>query len=327
MTRTSFSEQIGIDVPLICGAMYPCTNVELVAAVSEAGGIGIVQPLSLIYVHGEDLRAGLRRIRSLTDKPYGFNALVEKSVQRYEDRMRAWVDIAIEEGTSLFITALGNPNWVVERAHSAGIPVYHDVTERKWAQKALDHGVDGLICVNNRAGGHAGTLTPAELIDELSDIGLPLICAGGIGDGPQFAEALELGYAGCQLGTRFIASAECTAHADYKQAIIDANESDIVLSRKITGVPVSVIKTPFIEKMGTQPGPFARWMLRGNRRKHWMRTIYGLQSIWRLKRASLQGRGYKDLFQAGKSVQAIDQVEPAGEIVRRFADALTKSSC
>ncbi len=321
---TAFTEQVGIQTPLICGAMYPCTNVELVAAVSEAGGIGIVQPLSLIYVHGEDLRTALRRLRGLTDKPYGFNALVEKSIKRYEDRMREWVDIALEEGAGLFITALGKPDWVVEKAHAAGIPVYHDVTDRNWAEKAIDHGVDGLICVNNRAGGHAGSLGPEQMIDTLGDLGKPLICAGGIGDEAAFVHALSLGYAGCQLGTRFIASTECSAHDDYKQAILDAKETDIVLSEKISGVPVSLIRTPLVEKMGLIPGPFARWMLRGNRRKHWMRAIYGLRSIWRLKRASLRGLGYMDLFQAGKSVEEIDTVVPAGEIVRKFAEALSK---
>ena len=154
---TRFTEQVGIEVPLICGAMYPCSNPELVAAVSAAGGIGIVQPISMVYVHGHELRDGLRLIRSVTDKPIGFNAIVEKSVKAYEQRMRRWVDVAIEEGVRFFITALGNPRWVVDAVHSVGGIVYHDVTERRWADRALQEGVDGLICVNDRAGGHAGS--------------------------------------------------------------------------------------------------------------------------------------------------------------------------
>ncbi len=154
--ETALTRTVGIEVPLICGAMYPCSNPELIAAVSAAGGIGIVQPISMVYVHGHNLRDGLRMIRSITDKPIGFNALIEKSVRAYEERMRRWVDVALEEGVRLFITALGNPRWVVERVHAAGGTVYHDATERRWALKALDGGVDGLICVNDRAGGHAG---------------------------------------------------------------------------------------------------------------------------------------------------------------------------
>ena len=104
------------------------------------------------------------------------------------------------------------------------------------------------------------------------------------------------------MGTRFIATAECTAPADYKQAILDADEDDIVLTERITGVPVSVIRTPYIEKMGTKAGPIGRWMLKGRKTKHWMRMIYSLQSLWKLKR-SVRGRfSYKDYLQAGKSV-------------------------
>ncbi|MCA9606219.1 MAG: nitronate monooxygenase, partial [Myxococcales bacterium] len=105
--QTKLTEQVGIEVPLICGAMYPCSNPELVAAVSEAGGIGIVQPISMMFVHGHDLREGFRLIKRMTDKPIGFNALVEKSSDVYMERMKKWVDVALEEGVRFFITALG----------------------------------------------------------------------------------------------------------------------------------------------------------------------------------------------------------------------------
>ncbi|MBT8461263.1 MAG: nitronate monooxygenase, partial [Gemmatimonadetes bacterium] len=153
---TALTRDARIDVPLRGGGMYPCGNPELVAAVSDAGGIGIVQPVSLTYVHGYEFREGLRYIRQLTDRPIGFNALIEKSSRRYRDRMSSWVDIALEEGVRFFVTSLGNPAWVVKRAEPVGGIVYHDVTERKWAMKAADGGVHGLIAVNDRAGGHAG---------------------------------------------------------------------------------------------------------------------------------------------------------------------------
>ncbi|HUH04768.1 MAG TPA: nitronate monooxygenase [Kofleriaceae bacterium] len=318
---TPFTRQVGIDVPLICGAMYPCSNPELVAAVSAAGGIGIVQPISMSYVHGHELRDGLRAIRALTDKPIGFNAIVEKSSKLYDDRMRKWVAIALEEGVRFFITALGNPRWVVDAVHAAGGVVYHDVTERKWADRALDAGVDGLICVNDRAGGHAGGKSPEALIEELAPLGVPLVCAGGVGDEAGFVRALELGYAAVQLGTRFIATTECRAHDDYKQAILRAAARDIVLTDKISGVPVAVIRTPYIDKVGTKAGPVARRLLQHPRAKHYVRMYYSLKSIWQLKRASLQGMSYRDYFQAGKSVDGISAIEPAGAIVARFAAA------
>ncbi len=321
-TATALTRALGIEVPLICGAMYPCSNPELVAAVSRAGGIGIVQPLSLSYVHGHEFRAGLRYIRTLTDKPVGVNLIIERSSRRYLERVRLWLEIALEEQVPFLVTALGNPDWVVQRAQPAGVTVYHDVTSRRFAQKALDGGVDGFICVNNRAGGHAGNLSAAQLLDEIGPLGKPMICAGGVGEPAAFVAALRSGYAGVQMGTRFIASTECTAHPDYKQAIVAAGEQDIVLSEKITGVPVSIIRTPYIEQMGVQAGPLAKWMLRHRRTKHWMRTLYSLQSIWKLKRASLRGMDYRDIYQAGKSVQGIDAVRPAGEIVAEFAAVL-----
>ena len=320
MGSNSFTEALGIEVPLICGPMYPCSNPELVAAVSDAGGIGVVQPLSLTYVHGYEFRAGIQFIKSLTSKPIGFNALIEKSSKKYQEKMESWIEIALEEGVRFFITSLGNPKWVVEKVQPYNGIVYHDVTERKWAEKGRDAGVHGLIAVNNQAGGHAGPKSISELFDEISPLGLPVVCAGGIGTAQQFREALGIGYKGCQLGTRFIATSECTASDAYKEAIISSDEDDIVLSERITGVPVSIINTPFIQKMGLKAGPFAKWMLRGNKTKHWMRTFYGLKSIWQLKR-SLKSDGF-DFWQAGKSVAGINSVRPAREIVEEFSAAL-----
>jgi nitronate monooxygenase len=319
MKPTALTRDAGIEVPLICGAMYPCSNPELVAAVSDAGGIGIVQPISLTYVHGHDFREGLRLIRSLTDKPIGMNALVERSSKIYHERMERWVDVALEEGVRFFVTSLGNPRWVVERVHAVGGKVYHDATERKWGEKGLAEGVDGLIAVNRRAGGHAGPKSAEELLDELAVLGAPVVCAGGIGGADDFVHALELGYAGVQMGTRFIATTECHASEAYKRAIVEAGEDDIVLSERITGVPVAVIETPYIEKMGTRAGPIARWMLRGRKTKHLMRAIYALKALRQLKHASLDESGEKDYWQAGKSVAGVHRIEPAGEIVRRFA--------
>ncbi len=330
--ETPLTRHAGIGVPLICGAMYPCSNPELVAAASEAGAIGIVQPISLTYVHGHEFRAGLRYIRQLTTRPIGINALIERSSRTYHERMVRWIDIALEEGIRFFITSLGNPRWVVDRVGPHGGIVYHDVTERKWAEKGLAGGVHGLIAVNNRAGGHAGPKSPAELIAELGDLGVPVVMAGGVGDATGFVAALRMGYAGVQLGTRFIAATECRASDAYKRAILEADADDIVLTERLTGVPVAVIRTPYVERIGLTAGPIARWMLRQRRTKHFMRNIYALRSLWQLKRGLMRepdgrpgsrgdplGRSY---WQAGKSVATIDRVEPAGDIVRRFRDAV-----
>jgi nitronate monooxygenase len=317
--ETAFTRDLDIALPVIGGAMYPCSNPELVAAVSAAGGIGVLQPISLTYVHGYEFRAGLRYMRELTDRPIGMNVLIEGNSRLYRQRMERWIDVAIEEGIRFFVTSLGKPAWVVERVSPAGARVYHDVTEGKWADRALDAGVHGLIAVNARAGGHAGPLSAEALADALLPLGLPVICAGGIGTPAEFVAALRLGYAGVQLGTRLIATTECTASAAYKAAIVAAEEEDIVLSERITGVPLAVIRTPYVEQVGTKAGPLAKRLLRGRRTKHWMRTFYALRSAVQLRKASLDPKSSKDFWQAGRSVHGIKSVEPVAQILAEFA--------
>jgi len=320
--ETPFTQHTKVEIPLICGPMYPCSNIELVAAVSGAGAIGIVQPVSITFVHKQDFRQALRDIKAITDKPIGMNALIEKSSKRYHDKMVEWVDIAIEEGVRFFITSLGNPKWVVDTVTPHGGIVYHDVTEAKWAQKGLEGGAHGLIAVNGNAGGHAGAKTKEQLFDELKSFDVPLVCAGGIGDETQYVEAMNLGYDACQLGTRFIATKECSSSVIYKEAIVKANADDIVLSEKITGVPVSIINTGYIKSQGTKPGAIASWLLKHPKGKHWMRMIYTIRSAFQLKKSSYDEDAKKEFWQAGKSVAGIHKVESAADIVIRFKNAL-----
>jgi nitronate monooxygenase len=324
-TPAELTELLGIDVPLFCGPMFPCSNPELVAAASAAGALGVIQPISMTYVHGHNLREGIRMIRRLTDRPVGFNALVEQSSRVYQERMRKWVDVALEEGVRFFITALGKPHWVVDKVHAAGGIVFHDVPTRALAERALDSGVDGFICVNDQAGGHVGSQTPKRMMDELGDFGLPLICAGGVGDPDAFIQALKLGYAGVQMGTRFIATEECSAHDNYKRAILEARPEDIVHTKRISGIPCSVINTPHIKALGTEVGPLTGWMLRHRQLKKVARIGLQLRSARQLKRANLRGVDYKQVYQAGRSVDGVQAIEPTAAVVARFAEAYVTS--
>lgn len=317
-----FLAHTGVTVPLIGGPMYPCSNPELVGAISAAGALGVLQPISLTYVHGHEYRAGIQLIKRLAEgRPIGMNALIEASSTSYRARMERWIDIALEEGVKFILTSLGNPRWVVERAHAAGAVVYHDATERKWGDKALQAGVDGLIAVNARAGGHAGDRAPEALLEELAPLGLPVVCAGGVGDAQTFRRMLDLGYAAVQCGTRFIATTECNASAAYKQAILAAEAKDVVLTDRLTGVPVAVLNTPWVQQLGLHSGAVARWLLRHRRTKHWMRSFYAVRAVMRLKK-SLHQDTPKDYWQAGKSVEGIEAILPAGEVVRNFAAAM-----
>jgi nitronate monooxygenase len=320
--QTKLTEQAGIEVPIICGPMFPCSNPELVAAVSEAGGLGMIQPMSLTSSHGYDFLEGLRHIKSLTDKPVGMNLILEHAFKKYQARMDSWIDIALAEGIRFFITALGYPGPMVERIHQAGGLVYHDVVNRRFALKAVEAGVDGLICVNSSAGGHAGGSSAQQLLEELSDLGLPLICAGGISQ-PTVARAmLDKGYAGIQMGTRFIATTECRVHPDYQQAILDAVAADIVLTEKISGVPVAVINNDAVRRLGLHAGGLARTLLRHPRTKKWMRMYYLVRSMNRLPGNGDNGGSNQKIYSAGRSVGGIDRIMPAADVVKMFADGL-----
>ena len=326
MVTTRLTEDIGVKYPIICGAMYPCSNPELVAAASEGGGIGIIQPVSLTMVHGfdkpnrkEGLRAGIRYIRTLTDKPLGFNALIEKGSEKYFKQMSEWIDVALEEGIRFFVTSLGKPDWVCKKVHAEDGVVYHDVTNRKWAEKGKMCGVDGLICVNDRAGGHLGELTMEEIYDQLADLDLPLICAGGIGSEIELRKALQVGYDGVQMGTRFIATYECSTPDDYKDAIIKAKEDDITWTTKLTGVPISVINNSKFKQHNS-------WLVRTLlkcRLKHRVRVIITGLSFWRMRAFSKgKNKSSKDLWSAGKSVETVNSIESARIIMERLGQSI-----
>jgi nitronate monooxygenase len=323
---TLFTKQLGIQYPIICGPMYPCSNPELVAAVSEAGGIGIVQPLSLMYVHGYELHKGLQKIKSLTDKPFGMNIIVEKSSEKHKKQMKESIAIALQEGCRFFITSLGNPKWVVAAVKELGGVVYHDVTTKKWAEIAIAHGVNGLICVNNRAGGHAGVHSAEVLFNDLKSFGLPLICAGGIGNEDDFIRALKMGYDGVQMGTRFIATKECSEKPDYKQAIVNTDEKDIILTERVTGIPLSVIRTPYVEKIGTKISPLSRWLFKYPLTKKWMRMWYAVAAMRQFKKSNLHGGSSKDYWQAGKCVSHIHSIETVYDVIHRFIEAARKAN-
>ena len=321
--QTKFTDHAGVEYPIICGAMYPCSNPELVSAASNGGGLAIMQPVSLTYVHGWDLRKGIKYIKSMTNKPFGFNALIEKSNKIHIERMSVWIDIALEEGIRFFVTSLGKPDWVCEKVHAVGGVVYHDVTTRHWAKKGKDSGVDGLICVNNRAGGHLGDFSKEQMIEELHDMGLPLICAGGVGGEDELNDALRLGYDGVQMGTRFIATDECNTSDNYKRAIIEANEEDISWTKRISGVPISVIKTKNFRQENS-------WLVRkllSGKFKHLARTFINSISYWRLKsiKQSDEKNGSPkstELYSAGKSVGAIDNTVSATVIMRELGKSI-----
>lgn len=309
-----FLKHSKIEKNIIGAPMYPLSNPELVACVSNEGGMGIVQPLTLTYIEGYDFVEGLRYIKSLTSNPIGMNALIEKSSKKYQEKMKNWIELALDEGVMFYITSLGDPTWVVDMVHKKGGVVYHDVTDKKWAKIAKEAGVDGLIAVNNNAGGHLGDKDFITLYNELKEFNLPIVCAGGISTKEDYDKAMKVGYSAVMMGTRFIATHECKAKDSYKLAVVKANKKDIVLTKNITGVNVSVINTPYIQKLGLKPNKLLAWFL--EHFKHIARTLLFLKSIVSLK-SSMKNK--KEFFQAGKSVEGIDKILSVKEVFKLFS--------
>jgi nitronate monooxygenase len=229
------------------------------------------------------------------------------------------MDIAIDEGIKFFLTSLGKPDMVVRKAEQHGIKVYHDVHTPEFARKAADAGVDGLNCLNSSMGGQTGNRDAEVFLRELQAAGLehvPLIQAGGVGDENGLRHALELGYAGCQLGTRFLATHEARVTESYKHAIVSASSEDIVWTNKLAGTNSSVIRTEQIEAGGLRVNRFVEWLLRNPYTKTLTRMYMLKNSIEEYKRAA-----YDDdyqIWQAGKGVDHIHSVESCAEVLGRF---------
>ena len=313
-----FLADTGAETPIVCGPMYPGSNPELIAAVSDCGGFGIVQPVSLTSLYGHDFREGLRLIKTLTDKPFGVNFTIFGGAnKKYHEQMKEWMEISIEEGIKFFLTSLGKPDSVVKKAKDHGVKVYHDVPNKKVALAMKDSGVDGLNCINWRGGGQTGIQSAEQFMEELHDIGIPLICAGGIGNTEDYKQAIKMGYAGVQLGTRFLATTECKITDSYKQAIVDSSEEDIVWTNKIAGNNSSVIKTADIMRGGLRTGPIINYMLRKRRLKKYARMWLMSKGLRNYSKTAFDDN--VQFWQAGKGLGNINSVTSVAEVIKEFA--------
>lgn len=318
-SQKQFLADTGATVPIVCGPMYPGSNPELVAAVSEAGGFGIVQPVSMTRLYGHDYRKGLQLIKQLTKKPFGVNFTIFGGAnKKYHQQMQEWMEISIDEGVKFFLTSLGKPHEVVKAASQHKIKVYHDVPNKKVALKMRDAGVDGLNCINWRGGGQTGSQSAEQFVEELNDIGIPLIAAGGISNARDYQHALELGYAGVQLGTRFLATEECKVSNAYKQAIVTATEDDIVWTNKIAGNNSSMIKTADVMKGGLRTGPVINFMLRQPKLKKYARMYLMSRGIKNYSKTAFDDS--VQYWQAGKGVGGIKSVLSVKEVITSFSE-------
>ncbi len=232
--RTRLTELLGIEHPIIQGGMAWTATAELAAAVSNAGGIGII---GAGHMPTDVLRAEIRRAKELTDKPFGVNLML---LTPHIDEL---VEMVIEERVHAVTTGAGNPGKYMAALKGAGIKVLTVVPSVALAKRMESIGADAVIGEGMEAGGHIGDLTTMVLIPQLADaVSIPVVAAGGIADGRGVAAAFALGAEGVQVGTRFMCAEECTIHPDVKAQVIKAKDRDTVVTGRSTGHPVRVLK-------------------------------------------------------------------------------------
>jgi len=311
---TPFTQLIGCRYPIIAGPMFLVSDEKLVAAVSNAGGVGGAP--SLNWRSTSEFRDALRKIKAMTDKPYAVNLIVNKA----NTRQFADLDVCVEEKVPLVITSLGNPKQTIERMHPVGGKVFCDVTTLEYALKVQDLGADGVIAVSAGAGGHAGPTSPLVLIPFLErNLRIPIVAAGGIATGDQMAATLMIGASAVQIGTRFIASAEGKVDQKYKDAILKSGPDDIVLTKKISGTPAAVINTPYVAKMGLELNPIEAFLHRSPKTKKYMKMLRAYLGARVLEKAASMPT-WKEVWSAGQGVGLIDEILPAGDIVERIVE-------
>lgn len=310
MKATAFFETLGIRYPIIQGGMAWVADGELAAAVSNGGGLGIIGAGN---APGAVVAEQIKIARSLTDQPFGVNVML----------MSPFVEEVIAEvlkaKVAVVTTGAGNPGKYIEAFKAAGSKVVPVVPSVALARMMERIGVDAVIAEGMESGGHIGQLTTMALVPQVVDsVDLPVIAAGGIGDGRGIAAAFMLGAAGVQMGTRFLAATETNIHENYKKAVVKAKDIDTQITGQYAGSPVRVLKNKMskqflkLEKQEAyQPDPdFSKLDELGN---------------GSLRRAVQEGDKETGSFMAGEIAGIVKKVEPAAEIIQELvqeADAL-----
>jgi NAD(P)H-dependent flavin oxidoreductase YrpB (nitropropane dioxygenase family) len=320
MLNTRLCDLLGIEYPIICAPMGFVTDAELAAAVSNAGGLGI---MSFSARPPQALRQEIRRLRSLTHRPFGVNLLLHYQVEEH-------VTVCVEEKVPILSFFWGNPSPFIEKAHSEGIKVIHQVGSVKWAQYAVRAGVDVIMAQGVEAGGHIeGEVTTMALLPRVVDAILPtpVVAAGGIADARGFVAALALGADGVAIGTRFIATSESNAHSLYKQKVLEATEESTVRTTLFghgwPDAPHRTIRTAFVEEWLGNEG-------RGNESRP-DEPLIGETRIGGQQVPVVRFKGYPpskyatgDIesmnFLAGQSAGLVNEIKPAATVVKELVE-------
>ena len=309
MKKTRLCNLLGIESPIIQGGMVWIANTELAAAVSEAGGLGLISPTAGMSRNGDqvdNLKGQIKTARSLTSKPFGVNLPMLHNPQ-IEDLIAA----SIDERVDVVVTAAGSPGLYTDRLKEAGIKVLHLVASVRHAQSAERRGVDGVIAEGCEAGGHNGLdeLSTFVLIPQVVDsVSIPVIAAGGIADVRGVVAALALGADGAQMGTRFVVTHECIAHPNFKEAIIKANDNDTTITGRKLG-PTRILKNELAAKILEMEAAGAS-----------VEELIDFIGSSRSRTGQFEGDLAKGESYCGSIAGMIKEIKSAGEVIRSIVD-------
>ncbi len=307
--RPLVSDLLGIEVPIIVAPMFLVSNEAMIIAACNAGATAAIPALN--YRTVDELREGIRRIKTATDKPFGINLIVNKSNLLYKEQL----EVCCDEKIAFFITSLGSPKETIDHAHANGIKVFCDVTDVQYAKKVDELGADAIIAVNKDAGGHAGGIPAVKLVPELlKACKAPVISAGGVSTPDGVTEIMKMGASGLSIGSVFIATEEAGVSDEYKQAIVDYGAKDIVMTTKLSGTPCTVIKTPYVEKIGTEQNWLEKILNKNKRLKKWFKALTFLRGMKKLRKAAFSAT-YKTLWCAGPSIEHVKAIRPLQDVI------------
>jgi nitronate monooxygenase len=313
---TTLDKLLGIEHPILVAPMFLISNTKMVKAALD-NGITAAFP-ALNYRTDAELRAAIQEIKTHSKKPFGVNLIVNKSNFKYKDQLKTLIELKVD----FIITSLGSPQEVIEQCKPAGIKVFCDVIDLDYAKKVEALGADALIAVNNQAGGHAGRIAPKELVTLLTtNCNIPVISAGGIAFTKDVQEVMSWGAAGVSVGTIFMASEEAPISADYKQALIDYGAKDIVMTSKLSGSPLTVINTPYVQQLGTEANWLERLLQKNKRLKKYVKLLIAWKGMKQIEKAAF-GATYQTVWCAGPAIEHVHNVRPMKEIVRQLTEGI-----
>ncbi len=310
MKPATLDKLMGIDYPVIVAPMFLISNVKMVTAALQNGVTAAFPALN--YRTDKELRTAIKEIKAVSDKPFGVNLIVNKSNPKYKPQLETLLELKV----SYVITSLGSPREVIEKCKPLGIKVFCDVVDLPYAKKVEELGADAVIAVNNRAGGHAGNVSPQDLLKQLTTgSNLPIISAGGIAKGADLKQVMDWGAAGASIGTIFIACEEADISPEYKQAMIDYGEKDIVKTTKLSGSALTVINTPYVQQLGTKAN-WLEWILNNNKTlKKYAKMLIAFKGMKQVEKAAF-GATYKTVWCAGPAIEHVKSIRSMKDIVQ-----------